>query len=841
MASSLSFLKNKNVWSQVAIIIIFLLLSMLYFYPVFSGKQLQQSDMTNARGMANELIQWEKSHPDEEPMWTNSMFGGMPAYLIKMGKTYNIYRYVREVLTLGLPAGSVAILFLMMLGFYFLMQVLGVNRWLSVAGAIGYAFASYNIIIIAVGHITKAYSIAFMPAVIAGILLLYQRKYLYGGWAVLLSTGLLVSQSHPQIAYYTFLVILIFFLVYLFDAIRKKEIKHYITAGLIAVVAAALSILPVATNLLTVAEYSKYSMRGPSELTQKNAEPKKSTGLDRDYAFQWSYGQAETFSILVPNFVGAGVNGFDERSKTAEQLKNVGIPAEVARQLPVYWGKLPFTVGPAYFGAIICFLFVLGLFVVKGPVRWWLAIAAALSIMLSWGKNFSILSDLFFYYFPAYNKFRTVDMILVVANFVFPLLGFWALKNIVEKKISQQETLKAIKYTVYIVGGLLLVFILLPGWFFNFTSLSDAHLAEQLRAARWPSDAIENLLAAMREDRLQILRADAFRSLIYVALVAVLLLWYVKKYFRLEYFAIPLGLLILVDLWSVDRRYLNKDNFVPKSEPEFIKSHADEIILSDTDPHYRVLNLTRSVFNDGYTSYFHKSIGGYHGAKLRRYQDMIDGALSTDIAFIQQYLSTQKRLPDSNVYRQLPVLNMLNCKYIIYNPEANPLVNTGRLGNAWFVRSVRWVESPDAEYDAVNSRNFNPAMDAIIDKRWQSALPGADSCIFDSTATIRLTQYKPHVLTYNVKTQKTQLAVFSEIFYEKGWNAYLDGQKYPHGRANYILRAMVIPAGEHTLEFRFEPAIYYMGQKIAMIGSVIVVLLTLSVGIAYFRNRKATA
>ncbi|HOK99701.1 MAG TPA: YfhO family protein [Bacteroidales bacterium] len=838
MASTLSFLKNKNVWSQVTIIIIFLLLSMIYFYPEFAGKQLRQSDMTNARGMINELVQWEKNHPNDEPMWTNSMFGGMPAYLIKMGKTYNIYRYIRQVLTLGLPAGSVAILFLLMVGFYFLMQVIGTNRWLSAAAAIGYAFASYNIIIIAVGHITKAYSLAFMPAVVAGILLLYQRKYLYGGWAVLLTTGLLVSQSHPQIAYYTFLVILIFFLVYLFNAIREKELKHYITVGVIAIVAAVLSILPVAANLLTTAEYSKYSMRGPSELTSKNADAKKSTGLDHDYAFQWSYGTAETFSILIPNFVGAGVNGFDERSKTAEQLRNVGIPAEVARQLPVYWGKLPFTVGPAYFGAIICFLFVLGLFVVKGPIKWWLAIAAALSIMLSWGKNFSVLSDLFFYYFPGYNKFRTVDMILVIANFAFPLLGFWALKEIIEKKIAQQEILKSLKYTAYIVGGLLLIFLLVPGWFFDFTSLSDAQLTEQLKAARWPNDAIENLLAAMREDRMQILRADTFRSLIYIGLAASLLWWYVKKSFRIEYFAIPLALLILVDMWSVDRRYLNKDYFVPKSEPEFVKSHADEVILSDVDPHYRVLNLTRSVFNDGYTSYFHKSIGGYHGAKLRRYQDMIDGALSANIIFIQQYLSAQKRMPDSSVYQQIPILNMLNCKYIIYNPEADPLVNTGRLGNAWFVKSVRWVDSPDAEYAAVNAPDFNPAVEAIVDKRWEKSLPGIEKCEFDTTATIQLTQYKPHALTYQVKAQKPQIAVFSEIFYEKGWNAYLDGQKVPHGRANYILRTMVIPAGEHTVEFKFEPATYYLGQKIAMIGSVIVVLLTLSTGIAYFRQMK---
>ncbi|MCX7986915.1 MAG: YfhO family protein [Bacteroidales bacterium] len=839
MATTNSLFRNKNIWSQVAIIFIFLLLSMLYFYPEFSGKQLRQSDMTNARGMSNELVQWEKNHPEDEPMWTNSMFSGMPAFLIKLGKTYNIYLYIKKVITLGLPAGSVAILFLLMLGFYFLLQVIGINRWLSIAGAIGYAFASYNIIIIAVGHITKAYSLAFMPAVVAGVILLYQRKYLYGGWAVLLSTGLLVSQSHPQIAYYTFILLLIFFIVYFFYAIREKDLKHYVITGVIAVVAAILSILPVATNLLTTAEYSKYSMRGPSELKKNEAETKKSSGLDRDYAFQWSYGQAETFSILIPNFVGAGVNGFDERSKTAEQLRNLGIPTEVARQLPVYWGKLPFTVGPAYFGAIICFLFVLGLFVVKGPVKWWLAVAAALSIMLSWGKNFSLLSDLFFYYFPAYNKFRTVDMILVIANLAFPLLGFWALKEIVEKKVPTQQLLKFIKYTAYIVGGILLIFILVPGWFFDFTSLSDSQLTEQLKAARWPNDAIENLLAAMREDRLQILRADAFRSLIYIVMAGALLIAYVKKAFRLEYFAIPLAILILADMWSVDRRYLNKDYFVPKSEPEFVKSHADEIILSDTDPHYRVLNITRSVFNDGYTSYFHKSIGGYHGAKLRRYQDMIDGPLSRDITFVQQYLSTQKRMPDSSIYRQLPILNMLNCKYIIYNTEADPLVNYTRLGNAWFVKTVKWVDSPDDEYAQVSSNEFDPAHEAIIDKRWRNALAKADSCIFDNTATIQLVQYKPHQLTYKSSAQSPQLAVFSEIFYEKGWNVYIDGQKVPHGRANYILRTLVVPAGNHTIEFKFEPSTYYLGQKIAMIGSVIVVLLTLSTLISYYRQRKA--
>jgi hypothetical protein len=827
----------KNVWPHVAIIIGFMLISMIYFYPVFTGKQLRQSDMTNTRGMSNELVQWTKSHPGDEPMWTNSMFSGMPAYLIVIWKSNNIFRYIRLILTLGLPAGSVAILFLLLVGFYFLLQVLNVNKWLSVAGAIGFAFASYNIIILAVGHITKAYSLAFMPTVVAGIILLYNRKYIIGGLITLLATGLLISQSHPQIAYYTLITVLLFFVVQIFYAVKEKQVKHYFTVALIAIFAAAISILPAATNLLTTAEYSKYSMRGPSEISKSNNEGKKSSGLDRDYAFQWSYGPSETFSILVPNFVGAGVNGFDEKSKTAEQLRNVGLSSDVARQLPVYWGKLPFTVGPAYFGAIICFLFVLGLFVVKGPIKWWLLIAAALSIFLSWGKNFSFLSDLFFYYFPGYNKFRTVDMILVIANMAFPLLGFLALKDITEKKISQQQIIKAFKYSIGIVGGLLLIFIIIPGWFFDFTSLSDSSLADQLKSAKWPQDMVNNLLAAMRDDRMQILRADAFRSLLYVLLAGGLLWWYIKKSFKVEYLAIPLIALVLIDMWSVDRRYLNKDYFVPKSEPEFVKSNADLLILSDTDPHYRVLNLTRSVFNDGYTSYFHKSIGGYHGAKLRRYQDIIDGPLGGDIMKFQQFLSTQKRYPTKDVYQDLKILNMLNCKYIIYNTEVNPLVDSARLGNAWFVKSIKWVNSPDEEYAAISAADFNPASEAIVDKRWKGAFNGMENCKYDSLATIHLTTYKPHELTYLTNASSPQIATFSEIFYEKGWNAYLDGKLVPHGRANYVLRAMLIPAGQHTLIFRFESKSYSMGKQISLIGSTIVFLLIIGVSVSTIRQK----
>ncbi len=809
---------------HILVIIGFAVLSALYFYPELGGKQLRQSDMTNTRGVTNELVQWQKNHPDDEPMWTNSIFSGMPAYLIKMGKTYNIFRHIRNAITLGLPAGSMAILFMLLIGFYLLLQVIQLDRWLSIAGAIAFAFASYNIIIIAVGHITKAYAISFMPPLIAGIYhMYYNKKYLVGGLITLLSAGLLISSSHPQITYYALLTILLFFLIEFIYSIQNKTLKHYFVTGVIALVAAAIAVLPSITNLWTTAEYSKYSMRGPSEIT-KNKEEKKSTGLDRDYAFQWSYGQVETFSILVPNFVGAGVNGFKPDSKTAQQLKNVGINEEVAAQLPAYWGKLPFTVGPAYFGAIVCFLFVLGIFVVKGALKYWLLFAAILSILLSWGKNFSLLSDLFFYYFPGYNKFRTVDMILVIANFAFPLLGFLALKNIIENKIDKKEVLSALKKSLYIVGGLLIIFIFIPGWFFNFSSLSDNQLVEQLKNAKWPNDLIENLLAAMRDDRKSILQMDALRSLFYVIAAAALIWFYVKKSFKLIYLSVPLTLLILIDMWSVDRRYLNKDYFVPKSEPEFIKSHADEVILNDTDPHYRVLNLTRSVFNDGYTPYFHKSIGGYHGAKLRRYQDLIDGPLSADIMKIQQMLSS-KTYPTETMLKGLPILNMLNCKYIIYHPDADPIINTARLGNAWFVKQINWVNSADEEYAEVSDPMFNPAATAIIDRRWEKALPNYENIMYDSTASITLLNYKPHELTYQSNTSSTQLVVFSEVFYEKGWNAYVDGKPVPHARANYILRTMIVPAGKHTIEFKFEPKTYETAKKISFIGSVIIVLL----------------
>lgn len=819
----------KSLLPHLLIVLGFIALSYIYFSPVIGGKDLPQMDNTHAAGMAQELINFEKQHPGELSLWTNSMFGGMPSYLIKTGPTFNIFHEIQIFMRLHLPYTTVSILFILLFGFYFLLQVLKFDKWLSVAGAFGFAFASFNIIIISVGHITQVYAIAYMPTVLAGVLLvLLERKYFLGGIVTMLGGGLEISCSHPQISYYTFMIVFILFICYSVYAIKEKEIKHFLISSAIVGAGLIMAIIPNMSSLLITYEYSKYSNRGPSEIS-KPQEEKKSAGLDKNYAYDWSYGIGETFSIMVPNLMAAGVNGFKEDSKTTEELQTLGLqsPEKVAASLPIYWGGRPFTSGPNYFGAIICFLFVLGLFLIKGPVKWWLLSASIISIVLAWGKNFTMVSDLFFYYFPSYSKFRTVEMTMVIANFTFPLLGFFALKEIVEKKLDIKELKKGLKYSGIIVGGLLLLFILIPGLFFDFTGLNDGSLIENLKNNKWPEETINNLLAAMRSDRESVLRADAFRSLIFIAFAFGVIWVYVSKGFKTLYLSLAIAFLILVDMWAVDRRYLNNDNFVSKNEYEnqFVKTQADEIILQDPDPNYRVLNLTKSPFTDAYTPYFHKSIGGYHGAKLRRYQDLIDGPLSKDLMRLQQLFGSQKIDSISNGLKSLSALNMLNTKYIIFNPNAAPLTNTAAMGNAWFVNDIKWVNNPDEEYKEV--RNFDPAETTVIDKKWATALGNVEKVDKDTTASIKLTSYKPNQLLYSAKCSKPQIVVFSEIFYEKGWNAFVDGKLTPHGRANYVLRALQLQPGEHKIEFKFEPKTYENGKKLALISSIVVGLLIL--------------
>jgi hypothetical protein len=825
----------NKILPHILIILGFVALSYAYFSPVLAGKQLPQMDDTHTKGMSNEIIQYEKDHPGEHPMWTNSMFGGMPSYLIKGPVSFNIYGKIYSVVRLYLPYRTVGILFVLLLGFYVLLISLKANKYLSIAGAIGFAFATFNIMIISVGHITQAYAIAFVPWTVAGFMLLFDKKYLFGGLMTVIGLGLEVASSHPQITYYCFLIVLTLFIVKFVYAILEKELKHFFIVAAISVVAVFLAILPNIVNLWTTYEYGKYSIRGGSELSVQKETGKKSTGLEKDYALSWSYGVSESFSVLVPNIKGAGVKGFKENSKTAQKLQELGLqdPDKVAASLPVYWGDLPWTDSTVYFGAIICFIFVFGLFVVKGANKWWLLIIAILSFTLAWGKHFPVVSNLFFDFVPGYNKFRTVEMIIVIANFAFPLLGFLALKKLIEGSIDKNEALKALKYSLYIVGGLLLIFILVPGWFFSFSSnfaqYNDSSLADQLKKSQWSDDVIQSLLNAMHDDRKAILRLDSLRSLFYIVVAAGFIWAFISKKINAVYLSAGLIAFILVDQWSVNKRIVNNNNFVDKEEyqNQISATKADDYILQDKSLDYRVLNLTQSPFNDAYTPYFHKSIGGYHGAKMRRYQDLIEGPITSDLMKLQTiFQKAQENKSFESItqsLKQLTVLNMLNTKYIIYNGEAAPLLNTAALGNAWFVHAIKWVDGPDAEYAALS--NFNPDSIAIVDKKFEKELSYNEP--FDSTAKIELVSYAPNKLEYTSTTKRPQLAVFSEIYYDKGWDVFIDGKPAAYGRADYILRAMIVPEGNHKIEFKFEPKSVSAGQKIALASSILVILLVI--------------
>lgn len=799
----------QNALPHAIVLIIFVVLSFLYFSPVLTGKDLPQHDMTMAKGMSNELQQYfEKT--GEHALWTNSMFGGMPSYQIRGGQTNNIFSQLFKFIRLGLPYNHVAILFIYMLGFYFFLVVMGVNHWLSFLGSIAFAFGSYNLIIIMAGHVTKAYAIGFGAPVLAGFLLTYKGKYLIGGVITMVALGLQMAVNHYQITYYLAILVLIFVIFHLIISIQNKDYKKFIIASVVSLFAVVLSVVPSAVTLWTTYEYGKESTRGPSELTDNVLI--KTKGLDKDYILNdYSYGIDETFTLLIPNFKGGASGG--ELSKNSEMYQtlkanNVNGAEQIIKQLPLYWGQQRFTAGPVYLGAIVIFLFVLGLYVVKGWMKWWLVAGVVLTLFLAWGKNFYWFSDLFINYFPGYDKFRTVSMILVVTSLCVPLLGFWALNLIVKGDITKEKTKKYLLNSLYITGGLLLLVLLFGSALGDFSSRSDEGI---------PAVFVE----ALKLDRISLLKSDAFRSLGYIVLAFSLIWIFIIDKLKLQYFLSALALLILVDQWTICKRYLSNDNFVSKQKAEisFQPSQADQLILQDTSI-YRVMSYTTDIFNDASPSYFHKSVGGYHGAKLKRYQELIE-----------RHISRQN----------MSVFNMLNTKYFIVPDKNNQIpqvqVNPDALGNAWFVKGYRLVSNADAEIAALS--NFSPADTAIIDERFLDQISGFSSS-WDSTANIRLEIYRPDWLTYSYTASTPQLAVFSEIYYNKGWNAYIDGKKTDHFRTNYVLRGMVVPEGQHTIDFKFEPESYYMGQKVAMAGSGLVILLIL-ISIVYsifFENKN---
>lgn len=808
--------KFKKFLPHIIVVIGLLGLALAYMNPVLQGKELIQSDIVNFLGMSKEIKDFRESTGDE-PLWTNSMFGGMPAYQISTLYPSNWSKNILKVFTETIPHPA-SLLFLLLTGAYFMFIMLGVNWRYALAGAIAFGLASYNVIIIEAGHNSKAHAMAYMAPVIGSILLTYKGRIWLGSALLALFLSLQIATNHLQITYYLLLTVVILGIVKLVDAIKQNQLPQFIKATGLMVFAALLAVGPNFGALWTTADYGKETMRGKSELTAK----KESSGLDKDYAMRWSYGVGETFTLLIPDFMGgSSMNSFlaDDESATYQAfVSNRPTTQQEAQQLQQlqqmttsYWGAQPFTSGPVYLGAIICFLALLAMLVVKSADRWWLLIAFILSIMLSWGHNFAAFSDLFFNYFPGYNKFRAVSMTLVIAQLVLPILAVLGLKAFFEKE-NKKELQKPLMIATGVVGGLCLIFAVAPSIFLDFMTGQDSNLI---------GTRYEWLLDALQEDRAGLVKADAMRSLVFILLTAALLFVYQTGKLKAGVAGILISLLVLVDLWTVDQRYLSDDDFDRKSKAKNVitPTEADKQILADKDPNFRVLNLAANTFNDSKTSYFHKSIGGYHGAKLKRYQELIDTCISK---------------------RNLAVWNMLNTKYVITpgadgRPAArqNPLA----MGNAWFVEKMNIVENADEELHFLTTDEFNPEEVAVIDKRFEDKLSGFQLSK-DSTAVIYFEEYKPNYLKYETESSKDQLAVFSEIYFANGWNAYVDGELKPHWRANYVLRSMIIPAGKHTVEFKFEPKIYYTGEKISLAGSILLVLFVIGGVVIDFRSTK---
>ncbi len=775
----------------------FVIASYAYFSPMLGGKALPQHDIEQFKGSAKELIDY-RERTGEEALWTNSMFGGMPAYLISTIYKGNLLRYIDRALSfIDRPASFI---FIALLGFYVLLIVMGLNPWLSILGAFAYGLSSYFFIVIAAGHNAKMHAIAYVAPMIAGLVLAYRGKYLGGLALFSLFFGLNLYTGHPQITYYAAFIMFAMGVAYFAEALMKSQLIGFAKASSILVLAAILAIGANTARLYFTYDYGKDSIRGPSELQRHTQN--RTSGLDKDYATAWSYGRTETLNMLIPNLYGGASNadlGVD--SETYKSLVKNGVQRNQARtivkQLPAYWGPQPMTSGPVYLGATVILLFVLGLFLVRGPLKWAIVAVTALGIALAMGKYLPWLTNLFLDSFPGYNKFRTVSMILYIAEFTMPLLGMLALKQIYDGQIDKKRFLLSLKLSIGLVGGICLFFLLFGKAVFTFESYNDM----QYIAMGYPAWLFDALMI----DRANLLKADALRSLAFVILTGAVILAYFYKKIKPMYLVAAIGVLVIADLWTVNRRYLNNSHFKPKNKVEFpfTPSDADKQILADNTLSFRVYNMTVSTFNDASTSYFHQSIGGYHGAKLRRYQEVIDYHLS----------------------RQNPnVFNMLNTRYFIQEGKDGPtaMYNQWALGNAWFVNEAIWADDADAEIDSLNF--FKPQENATIDKRFEGVV-SQFSQEGSETDYIKLTSYEPNRLSYEYNLANPRLTVFSEIYYPKGWTAYVNGEKADHFRVNYILRGMVLPAGNNEVVFEFKPKLFGTLSRVELASSVLIILI----------------
>ena len=817
----------KSLLPHAFAILALLLLSIIYCRPAMNGKILSQSDNVQWQGMAKEAMDYKQVH-GITPLWTTSMFGGMPTYQIALETPYNFVNYIPTILTLGLPK-PVNVLFLSAICFYLLCITMGANPWLGFLGAAAYTYASYSPIIIVTGHETKMLAMAYLPAVIAGLILIIRQRYLMGTGIMAMALTYLVGANHLQITYYFFLILGVIGVVYAIYSILEKQYKQLIIGGLSVVLAVGLALATNAVSLWTTYEYSKESTRGgTSELTPLATAAtvdKPQGGLERSYAFAWSYGKFETFTLMVPDIYGGSSSGtLDKDSETFKKLSAMGVPENQAEQLikhwNLYWGDQSVlgTSGPVYLGIVICMLVLLGLFIIRSWHRWWLIAISVLGILLAWGSNFAAFNYFMFDHFPLYNKFRAPSQALIIPQFSFAVLAVLTLQELINGKLSKEELQKKLKWTGMIMAGLLLI-IYAASFSANYTNAThdaqnpggdDRFQSELTQMLQGNTQLSGELMNALYTDREQLYHHDVWRSVFFAGLVFLILWFFLRNRFNTTYLLAGITILAVIDLLQVDSRYLNSESFMDEnsySKP-FQASAADQQILQDKDPHYRVFNLTTHSFDDAMTSYFHKSVGGYHAAKLQLYADLIERQISRN---------------------NLQVLNMLNTKYVIVpGADGQPVAqrNPEALGNAWFVKQIVWAKNADEEMGMLDHMNTRDS--AVIDQRYRENVKGIP--LYDSTATISLIANNLNEISYTAVTANPQFAVFSEVYYRQGWKAFVDGQEVPYSRVNYALRGMMVPAGKHTILFRFEPNAYYTGMKLS-IGSYIVMLLLLTGGI----------
>ena len=827
----------KKLLPEVLVLVLFAGISFAYFFvPVMQGKVLYRHDASAGVGAGQEAADY-MARTGERTRWTNSLFGGMPTY--QTAPSYDSTNGLSQVVNayhLWLPE-NVWYLFVYLLGFYILMRAFDFRRSLAVLGSVVWAFSSYFLIIIAAGHIWKVYALAYLPPMIAGIVLAYRGKYLWGFLVTALFTAFEIYANHVQMTYYYMFVILFMVIAFFADAIKKKQLIHFWKASAVCLVAGLIGVAVNASNLYHTWQYQKESMRGKSELVKKNAANQTNSGLDRDYITQWSYGIDETWTLLIPNAKG-GASVPMIYNKTVQQEADP-MYESIYQQLGQYWGNQPGTSGPVYVGAFVLMLFILGLFIVKGPMKWALLGATILSVLLSWGRNFMPMTDFFLDYIPMYAKFRTVASILVIAEFTIPLLAMLAVReclkvvNGTEGASGSDRLWKYVGISFVLTAGIAIVFALMPGLFFDYVSVAERQALSQI-----PADQLSPLMADITRVRQAIFSADCWRSVWIIVIGTLLLVLMMKRKMKADYAIAAMTVLCIVDMWMVDKRYLNDDMFVPKSEREAPQkmTATDQQILKDKTLDYRVLNLASNTFNENETSYYHKSIGGYHAAKLRRYQELIERYISPEMqktmSAVAEAGGNMEEVKGDSIF---PVLNMLNTRYFIMplqGGQTMPLKNPYAYGNAWFVNKVTVVDNANQELDKVGQIDLRH--EAVTSQRWDV---GAKEQGNDSTAVVTLTKYEPNELQYDVRSAKGGVIVFSEIYYP-GWTATVDGEETEIGRVDYVLRAIAVKAGNHKVVLTFKPKSITVTESVAYAAMAMMVIALIAIIVIQVRKAK---